>query len=123
MPAMKKLIVFLLLLAVGVLVGLWWLQSSLTVLLKNEQEQPVTDIVVTYKGGRFEKPRLNAGESVSFRPAASGGSGLHIRFTDPSGEKREKKLDVYFEPEYNGEIVVTFRPGGEVVLQDRMNLH
>lgn len=120
---MKKLTVLLLLLAVGALFGLWWLQDSLTVRLRNEQEQPVTDIVVTYQGGSFEKDRLNGGESVSFRPAVAGGSGLHIRFTDPAGEKHDNKLDVYFESEFNGEIVITFKPGGEVALENRTNVH
>jgi hypothetical protein len=84
----------------------------------NEGMTPITDLTVSYTGGRELLRELWPGESREFSINPSGESALEISFVDSSGHSRGRKIDVYFERNYRGRIDIKIDEAGKVSSRD-----
>ena len=79
---------------------------------------PLTDLTVSYTGGRELLRELWPGESREFTINPSGESDLEISFVDATGNIHGQRIDVYFERNYRGRIDIRIDATGKVTSHD-----
>lgn len=84
----------------------------------NEGSTPVTDLTVSYKGGRQLVRELWPGEGLEFSINPSGESDLEISFVDATGQSRGRTLGVYLAPDFHGRIDIRLDGAGKVSSHD-----
>ena len=82
---------------------------------------PLTDLTVSYTGGRELIRELWPGESREFSINPSGESDVEISFADATGQSRSRKIDVYFEHNYRGRIEIRIDTTGKVALRNEIS--
>jgi hypothetical protein len=96
------------------------LVCRIDVAVVNEGMTPLTDLTVSYTGGRELLRELWPGESRAFSINPSGESALDVSFVDSSGQSRGRKIDVYFERNYRGRIDIRIDAMGKVSSKDKV---
>ena len=86
----------------------------------NEGLTPITDLTVSYTGGRELIRELWPGESREFPITPSRESALEIGFVDATGHSHSRKIDVYFEHSYRGRIDIRIDGAGKVSSFDKI---
>jgi len=84
----------------------------------NEGLTPITDLAVSYRGGRELIRELWPGESREFSINPAGESDLEISFIDAAGLLHNRKIDVYFEHNYRGRMDIRIDATGKVSSHD-----
>lgn len=80
----------------------------------NEGLTPITDLTISYTGGRELIRQLWPGESVEVSVNPTGESDLKINFADATGHSRGRTLDVYLAPDFHGRIDIRLDGAGKV---------
>jgi hypothetical protein len=81
---------------------------------------PITDMTVSYAGGRELLRELWPGESREFTINPSGESDLEISFVDATGHSHGRTIEVHFERNYSGRIDIRIDAAGNVSSHDEI---
>jgi len=80
----------------------------------NEGLTPVTDLTISYKGGRELIRELWPGESLELSIHPSGESDVEINFADATGHSRGRNIGIYLAPDFRGRIEIRLDGAGKV---------
>lgn len=118
----SKLVVFAaaLLIAIGLFVTIGYLhwKQGVYVSIRNKTQDVLTDICVTYAGGVVRIAELEPDASSGRHINPSSESDLELVWFDSSGVEQSQKVDVYLEPYYRGDIVVTVEAPNRISWRD-----
>ena len=91
------------------------LVCGIDVVVVNEGATPVTDLTVSYSGGRELVRELWPGETLELSISPKGESDLVINFVDASGQTRGGKINVHFSHDDRGRIDIRLDKAGKVL--------
>jgi hypothetical protein len=103
---------FILFLFITALVGCS--NSGVEVVIKNQSGLELTDVNLSFTGGKKLFPRLGSLNELRTRVRPTSASHLNIGFKEPSGKEHKQEVDTYFEPGYKGTVSILIGPGGIV---------
>ena len=86
--------------------------------VKNASTADITNLVLRFTGGNKSSPNLKAGQSFDTKLNPDGSSHLVMEFLDSVGKKHSTNVDVYFERNYHGTILITIEPDSNVRWKD-----
>ena len=118
---MKKVLAFGLSVIFIITLFFLFFKREMVVVITNEGEMEVTGISAEYTGGSIDLPILAPKKSKAFRINPTGESTLILKYKDPvTKEIQRKDLDLYFETNYSGKIVIKFDSNGKISYQEEL---
>ncbi len=95
-----------------------WFAKGIKIELNNFNSTTISNIVVTYSGGNKSLSDLGVGKSHTFIVNPNGDSGLTLEYIDQTGNKIERKIDVYFGKNYSGKITINIEQNNKIEIKD-----
>ncbi|MFN3409352.1 MAG: hypothetical protein ACK45B_10190 [Limisphaerales bacterium] len=90
--------------------------------VRNESGLEIQDLEVAYTGGVLTTTALKHGGVLKRKIIPHGESSLAIGFTLFGKERQTHKVEVYFEPNYTGRVVITIGAKGQVAWKDEIRI-
>lgn len=96
-------------------------KRGVVVYVRNNSDCEVRNFEIEYTGSQKVIPDILPGKNNSVIVNPSGESSLYIKYSCEE-KSYNKHLDVYFEPNYKGEIIIDIKNQGEVHWESKIGL-
>jgi hypothetical protein len=116
-------LVFLLVLTIAVCLAIITYRGrGLELTLINDGVAAVKLVKIEFTGGKRLVPEISPKTEYKTRLNPTGESGLKIEFVDSKGFYHQQSVDVYFERNYRGKIIIRIDSAGNVSWVDEIKL-
>jgi hypothetical protein len=88
-------------------------RGGVAVNVSNRNAMGVSNLSLVYSGGQVDVPILSSGSTYEALVRPTGESSVQVTYW-LGGSMMKTNLDVYIEPGYKGEVLVTIKPDGNV---------
>jgi hypothetical protein len=88
----------------------------------NDGIAPIKLVKIEFTGGTRVVPQISSKTEYKTRLNPTGESDLKIEFVDSNGINHRQSLDVYFERNYRGRIIIKIESSGKVSWVDDIKL-
>lgn len=117
-----RLIFILLIINVVCLAIIKYRTRGVEVKVINDGIAPIKLVKIEFTGGTRVVPQISSGTEYKTHLNPTGESDLKIEFVDSNGINHRQSLDVYFERNYRGRIIIKIDSAGKVSWVDNIKL-
>ena len=121
----RKLMVLLSLLSLGIIsliAVIKYRSQGVEVLLINDGLRPIKQVKIVFTGGTSYIPQLSSKSQYKIYVNPTSESHLNVEFVDSNGLSHREMVDVYFERNYRGKIIIKIDDKGRTNWVDDVKL-